>query len=227
MTLKAALVAGASRGLGAKVVEELTRHEWDVIGTSRSIPDWRFPEHASWIQHDIGSTDHEPVSRAIGHRRLDALVINAMQGGPKGGISSVEPTAIMDSLNVAVVGATRLVKACLPALRRSQFPTIAIISSRLGSISAQANGAFEDFDTSYAYRISKAAQNMLVVSLSQEFQGAIRCLAVHPGTLSTSRGRPGANKSPKTAAMQLRERLEETDRKSPQFISLDGNDLDW
>lgn len=133
----------------------------------------------------------------------------------------------MDSLNVAVVGATRLVKACLPALRRSEVPTIAIISSRLGSISAQANGTFDDFDTSYAYRISKAAQNMLVVSLSQEYRGTLRCLAVHPGSLSTSRGRPGANKSPKTAAKQLRKRLEETDRKSPRFVSLDGDDLDW
>ena len=128
---------------------------------------------------------------------------------------------------MAVGGALRIIRACLPALQRSEAPTIAIISSRLGSISAQARGDFQRLDTSYAYRLSKAAQNMLVASLAQEFGSTVRCWAVHPGTLSTARGRPGADKSPDDAAQQLRAELDSPTAESPRFLSLGAADLEW
>jgi NAD(P)-dependent dehydrogenase (short-subunit alcohol dehydrogenase family) len=150
-----------------------------------------------------------------------------MLGGPKGGIAGVEPQELLQSFDVAVGGALRIIRACLPALQRSETPTIAIISSRLGSISAQARSEFRDLDTSYAYRLSKAAQNMLVTSLAQEFGSSVRCWAVHPGTLSTARGRPGADKSPDEAAQQLRAELDSLAADSPRFLSLGGADLEW
>lgn len=131
------------------------------------------------------------------------------------------------AFNVAVCGALRIIRVCLPALHRSEAPTIVIVSSRLGSISAQARADYQELDTSYAYRISKAAQNMLIASLAQEFGPAIRCWAVHPGTLTTGMGRPGAEKTPEEAAIQLRSELESDSRTSPRFISLGSADLEW
>lgn len=227
MPSKTGLIVGASHGLGAATANELAAHAWEVIGTSRSEPEKVTSPKISWVRHDVSSVDPTPIVQAIEGRALDALVVTAMRGGPKGSIALVDPTDLAASFEVAVAGVARVVRACLPALLTAPAPTIAIVSSRLGSISAQARGDFSDFDTSYAYRISKAAQNMFVASLGQEFAGRIRCLAVHPGTLSTTMGRQGANKTAALAASQLRKELESDSPESPRFVSLGSPDLAW
>lgn len=227
MTVGTALVVGASRGLGVAVARDLSEHGWDVIGTSRTPPGHGFPSAARWIRHDLGVDDIELVAEAVSGIRLDALVVTAMKGGPQGGILEIDASTLAESFNVAVVGVVRLVQAVLPGLLLAPAPTIVIVSSRLGSVSAQAAGRFRDFDTSYAYRVSKAAQNMVVASLAQELAGRVRCLAVHPGTLATAMGRPGATKTAAEAAAQLREVLESGNSTSPRFLSLGDADLTW
>jgi NAD(P)-dependent dehydrogenase (short-subunit alcohol dehydrogenase family) len=82
----------------------------------------------------------------------------------------------------------RLAQTLLPTLLAAPAPVIVNVSSRLGSLAALAAGDFADRKTSYAYRVSKAAQNMLTVALAQELAGRVRCWAVHPGSLATAMG---------------------------------------
>ena len=223
-----AVVSGTGRGLGQAIAEELLDAGWSVIGLEREPGERREPRPGlTVIRHDVRAEVPEALNAAIGDRAVDLLVNNAAQGAPRGGVQDADPGAVLHSVDVAVAGPMRLVAALLPSLRRAPRPVIANISSRLGSVTAQARGDFEGFGTSYAYRISKAAQNMLTVSLAQELSPAIRVLAVHPGRLRTEMGRVGADKDPADAAREFLALVDSDDARSPRFCSLGQSDLEW
>jgi NAD(P)-dependent dehydrogenase (short-subunit alcohol dehydrogenase family) len=81
--------------------------------------------------------------------------------------------------------------------------------------------------TSYAYRISKAAQNMATICLANEFGPAIRVWALHPGVLATTMGQKDASGDVQQAARRLLTMADDPDLTSPRYRSLDGDDLPW
>ncbi|WP_287902592.1 SDR family NAD(P)-dependent oxidoreductase [Arthrobacter sp.] len=223
-----AVVSGTGRGLGRAIAEELLDAGWAVIGLERRPGEKPEPRPGlTVIRHDVRAEVPAALHAAIGDRAVDLLVNNAAQGAPGGGVQDADPGAVLRSVDIAVAGPMRLVAALLPSLRRASRPVIVNISSRLGSVTAQARGDFDGFGTSYAYRISKAAQNMLTVSLAQELSPPIRVLAVHPGRLRTEMGRVGADKDPAVAARELLALVDSDDARSPRFCSLGEPDLEW
>lgn len=225
---KCAVVSGASRGFGRAACDELAEHGWDVIALIRDPAG--SPAGRSGIQvvrYDVREGVPSELDAAIDERAVTALINNAVQGAPPAALAEVDVATVLNSFDVNVAGPLRLVQALLPALRRAQGATIVNVSSRLGSISLQARGEFAGFSTSVAYKVSKAAQNMLTVALAQELRGEVRCLAVHPGTLATETGRSGSSKLPRVAAAELRELLESADMTSPRFCALGSDDLPW
>jgi NAD(P)-dependent dehydrogenase (short-subunit alcohol dehydrogenase family) len=91
----------------------------------------------------------------------------------------------------------------------------------------QATGRYAHLSTSYAYRISKAAQNMTTTCLAHELAPDIRVWAVHPGVLGTAMGQAHATQQPIVAARQLVALAGDPDPTSPRFRNLDGDDLPW
>lgn len=91
----------------------------------------------------------------------------------------------------------------------------------------QARGDFKGSSTSYAYRISKAALNMLTICLAEELGDSARCWAVHPGVLDTPTGRPGATNTPAGAAGQLVDLVDSGDLRPLRFCSLGEDDMAW
>lgn len=120
----------------------------------------------------------------------------------------------MPAFELNVAAPFRLVQALLPNLRRADNPLVINVSSRLASIAAQARGDYADLKSSYAYRVSKAAQNMLTVAIATECQGWLRCWAVHPGALLTGMALADAAKPPEQAACELRQLVETPDERS-------------
>lgn len=221
-----AVVTGAGRGLGAALVDCLAARGWSVVACVRtpSSPDDRVRRVIQDVRDPVGPA----LLSAVAGRPVDALVNNAGAGAPGRPLESCDPQSVLNAVDVNVVGPLRLAQALLPSLSAAPSPLIVNVSSRLGSLSAQAAGAFAGRSTSYAYRISKAAQNMLTIALAQEFAGRIRCWAVHPGALTTSMGTADATTSPPEAAMRLAALLDSPDPTSPRYISLDGPpDLTW
>ena len=117
----------------------------------------------------------------------------------------------------------------LPPQERSIF---ANLSARVGSIGDNHLGGW------YAYRASKAAQNMvtrnLAIELRRRAQGLI-CVALHPGTVDTGLSRPFQSKVPanrlfsaERAAKQL---LKVMDGLRPDdsggFFSWNGERIPW
>lgn len=179
------------------------------------------------VIHDVRSDDVSAVVDAVRGRPVDVLINNAAQGAAHRPLGNVDAAGLLNAVDVNAAGPLRMAQALLPQLLAAADPVIVNVTSRLGSVSAQARGDFAGLSTSYAYRVSKAAQNMLTVSLAQDLQGRVRCWAVHPGKLATGMGRADAVKPPRLAARELLALLESDERRSPSFVALGAPDLDW
>lgn len=225
-----AVVTGASRGLGRAVVDELADVGWSVVAVVRdgAHPARPWPVGTTPVVADVGSDEVVAAMRSvIGDRPLDLLVNNAAMGAPIVNLDAAEVQSLLDAVNVNVAGPLRMIKGLLPNLLGSPDALILNLSSRLASLSAQSRGEFAHLGSSYAYRVSKAAQNMLTISVANELAGHVRCWAVHPGALLTDMALADASKPPELAAKQLRELVETRCDVSPRFCSLGGGDLAW
>lgn len=227
---KLVVVTGGNRGFGRSLVEEFSEFGWSVIALSRSpLEAGRSLDgrDVTFVQHDVRSAPRRELTQALQGRPIDLLINNAAQGAPSAELGAIDAAGVLNALDVNVAGPLRLAQFLLPNLLAAAEPIIVNVTSRLGSLSAQANGDFSQLSTSYAYKISNAAQNMLTVSLAQDLQGRVRCWALHPGILATSMGQRDASKNPRTAAKELRELVDAGDRSSPRFCSLGEDDLIW
>jgi len=211
------LITGASRGLGRALVEACSSRGWKTVPLVRNAQvaeriRTEFP-NCSPIIGDVTSNEVETVVtqglRRIG--RIHVLINNAGVPGRTTMIDSVTPAEIVDLFQTHCLGALRCTKAALPFMQNRQR-VIVNVTSRFGSVGRWASGAFAGRSISYSYRIAKASQNMLTVSLAGELgpQGFIVC-AVHPGRLKTQSGASDADTEPETAAHRLTEWIDGID----------------
>lgn len=137
---RAAVVAGASRGLGsavarglaaegcrvvmnargAEALEEAARDVAEATGTEAvAVPgDVREPETARRVV--------EAARERFG--RLDVLVANA-GGPPPGGFDDLEDEAYVDALELNLLSTIRLVRAAVPAMRENGWGRVVAITS--------------------------------------------------------------------------------------------------
>ncbi|MEM7613285.1 MAG: SDR family NAD(P)-dependent oxidoreductase, partial [Pseudomonadota bacterium] len=136
------------------------------------------------------------------------------------------------SFEVNSMGPLLLAKHLSRLLPRREPCTVATLSARVGSISDNRLGGW------YAYRASKAAQNMLTRTLSIELKRKhrrIRCVALHPGTVATDlsapfRGGVDAEKlfsieQSTNYLLQVLDQLDDDD--NGKFFAWDGQKIDW
>lgn len=224
-----AVVTGTSRGLGRATVIELCGRGWEVIAVSRAASGASpLPARATELVTDIGTGGGvEAIARTVDGRPLDLLVNNAASGAPMVDLARVDPGDLAAVFDVNVGAPFRLIQRLLPDLQRAPDALILNVSSRLASLAAQADGRFTHLPSSYPYRISKAALNMLTVCVANELAGRVRCWAVHPGALMTDMGLADAAKPAEQAAQELVDVVERNDASSLRFLALGSEDLAW
>jgi NAD(P)-dependent dehydrogenase (short-subunit alcohol dehydrogenase family) len=102
-------------------------------------------------------------------------------------LESVDFPTLSRTFNVNTFGPILLTQALLPNILRSVHPRIAVMSSRMGSISDNSSGG------SYSYRASKAAVNALFKSLAVDLKPRdVAVILLHPGIVKTNLGGTGA-----------------------------------
>jgi NAD(P)-dependent dehydrogenase (short-subunit alcohol dehydrogenase family) len=200
-----ALVQGASRGIGLETVRQLL----DRGRTRRVFATCRAPESAQALAelaaHHPGRLEVLPLdvqdeasieAAAVAVRQSTdrlALVLNVsgvLQGSgfsPEKKLGHVEPSALRTVFEINAFGPLLVAKHFHPFLRHDGRSVFASLSARVGSISDNRLGGW------YAYRASKAAQNMFTKTISIELQRiAPRAIVVglHPGTVDTDLSRP-------------------------------------
>lgn len=226
-----AVISGAGRGFGAALAAVLADEGWTVYGIVRPGTG---TGHRSvrFLEWDIAHPCPEEVAEVLAGATIDVVVNNAAIGSSQKTLREVDANVLVQLLDNNIVGAVRVTRACLPGLHRAgepgRRPVVVNVSSRLGSATLQAAGEFAGFGTSYGYRLSKAALNMLTLSLHEEFGAELDAWSVHPGALTTGMGRPGASKEPATAARELLRELTGGRGCSPRYFELGSSaPLPW
>jgi len=237
MPLFHVVVTGAGRGLGRSLVANYLSQGAAVYPIVRRAFDADTLKHLDStrchpIVADLSQDDSiTTISKALSAytRCVDVLINNAGIPGNAARIEDATPGEVCELLDVHCLGAMRCIKAALPLLRAAKEPKVVNITSRLGSLSLTHNGTFRHLTVSYAYRIAKAAQNMLTVCLDDELkQQGIQVYAVHPGTLLTESGSSDANVEPSAAAERLTAWIAGADpRLSGLTIDLESGALPW
>lgn len=202
----AAVVIGASGGIGAALVEALRDEDiYDVV-------------HALSRSGDTPIDIEDEASIAAAAARIAAgpapsLVIVATgllhrgERMPEKSYRELDPDWLATTLRVNAIGPALIAKHILPIMPKQGRCVFAVLSARIGSISDNRLGGW------YGYRMAKAAANQLVRTLSIEDKrrndrGII--VGLHPGTVDTGLSkpfqanvRPGTLFTPDRAASQL------------------------
>lgn len=226
MSEEIAVVIGSTGGLGAALLEGLTKTGQfsRVVGVSRrggsnlaAPPDLvpllnNVPPLADIPLLDL--TDANSIERcanALAALGTIRLVINATgllhndRVKPEKSLRDLDAAQMAELFAINAIGPALLMKYFLPLLPRDGRSVFASLSAKVGSIGDNHLGGW------YSYRASKAAQNQLVrtaaIELKRRAPEAI-CVALHPGTVDTGLSRSFAKtgldvQTPTQSATQL------------------------
>lgn len=250
--MRTALVQGASRGLGLACVAALLRGgAWErVIATARDPATSQglaalareYGEALVTIPLDV--TDEGSIAASAERARATTerihtllncagLLHDATRGiAPEKRLEQVEPASLRRLFEVNAFGPLLVARHFLPLLRHDERSVLANVSARVGSIGDDRLGGW------YAYRGSKAAQNLFTRNLAIELRRRAPhciCVAVHPGTVDTDLSQPfQANVPPDhlcgapAAAVRLLRLLDGlAPEDSGSFLAYDGTLIPW
>ena len=197
-----AVVIGARGGVGAAFVDAIqsagARNEvWATSTTGEGLP------HAASRTAAVDITDEDSIVRLAD--AIDAagfvpnLVVNCTgllhnsDFGPERSWRHLDIDVMRKVFDVNTFGVALLGKHLIPRFDRAPRGVFASLSARVGSIADNRLGGW------YSYRASKAAQNMVIKTLSIEasmrWKGLI-CVALHPGTVDTALSEPFSARVP-------------------------------
>ena len=198
------LISERTAGLGLEFVRQYAADNWRVFACCRS------PKQATDLNgiagshpgiltvHEMDVTDGASVGAVAGSLRpeaVDLLISNAgLLGSREWAFGNTDFDNWMDTFEVNVFGAIRVLEAFSDHVARSDLKQMVTISSALGSITDATA------PRNLPYRTSKAAVNMAVrcVSTALESQG-VTCVAVSPGWVQTDMGGGNADLTPRKA----------------------------
>ena len=215
------LITGANRGIGLELSRQLTERGDQVIALCRK-PGPELEALGVRLFSGVDVTDRaalEAVSKDLGDANIDVLINNAgiLEGDT---FDSLDFDQIRKHFEINTLGAllvTSVMKSHLV-----QGSKIIIMTSRMGSIDDNGSGGY------YAYRISKAALNMVGVNLAHDFRNkGIAVAILHPGMVATEMtGRHGVPVSESTEGLVARiDQLRIED--SGGFLHANGERLPW
>lgn len=184
---------------------------------------------------DVSSQESiEAFKQRLGDRPIDLLlnVAGVMYPHDSDTLEKVNLTEFQKTFAVNAFGPLMLTQALLPNIEKAEHPRIAVMSSRVGSITDNSTGGM------YSYRSSKTAVNMLFYNLSIDLRDKnILVILLHPGIVKSNldhRWKAGGNENvrgavePDVAASDLwkvlkSKRLESTGK----FFHRNGEELPW
>lgn len=246
--MRVALVQGASRGIGLEMVKRLVERGDRVVatcrnpGSSRALHDVQRRADGRVRTLEVDVTDESTIERAahvvaseIGE--LDLLVnvsglLHDGAMGPEKKLGHVEPAHLQRAFAVNAFGPLLVIKHFAELMVHGRRAVVANLSARVGSIGDNRLGGW------YAYRASKAAQNMFTRTASIELarrSKALIVVALHPGTVDTALSKPFQRNVPpeklftvEHAASQLLHVIDDlTPRETGSFFAYDGTAIRW
>ncbi len=225
------VITGANRGLGLEFVRQYLADGWHVIAGCRApesaVELNKLQEQGSLmvLPLDVAKQQsRESFCKAIGDTAIHLLINNAGVYGPASTpLGQVDEDLWLEVLRVNTVAPLKMVELLRRNLVNAESSTVAIVSSKMGSIDDNDSGAL------YMYRSSKSAVNSVAKSLSIDLkEEQIKVVALHPGWVLTDMGGPNALIDAPTSISGLKRVLDHlTPEQSGSFIAYDGTMIPW
>jgi NAD(P)-dependent dehydrogenase (short-subunit alcohol dehydrogenase family) len=200
------VVTGANRGIGLEIVRQCAARGDEVFAGARD------PDHAhallalraSVFRCDVADDASVRAFAFAVEGPIDAVINNA---GVIGHMASFEEFDLDDALrtfSINALGPARVTRAFLPHLRRGKTKKVLHLSTGMASIQDNTSGG------AYAYRMSKAALNMMNRSLAVDLrdQGIVTCV-INPGWVKTDMGGKHAETPVEDSVRGILARLDE------------------
>ena len=172
------LVVGANRGIGLGLVQQLRARGERVIATCRGDAGQLARLDDVEVISGVDITSNDAVSAfAAQVPTIDVLwvVAGVLE---RTTLRDPQPQVCQRLLDVNAIGPLRVVSALQDRL--AQGGTVALVTSRMGSVSDNTSGG------SYAYRMSKAALNAAGKSMAVDLaEQRVTVLLLHPGWVRT------------------------------------------
>jgi NAD(P)-dependent dehydrogenase (short-subunit alcohol dehydrogenase family) len=217
------LVTGANRGIGHELVRQLVERGDDVDAVSRTPQEIVYEDkHADsrirLFRCDIADdASVRALAAELGDAAID-MVINCagVGGGTKQSLRDFDFGEALRTYNVDALGALRVSLALLPHVRRGAIKKLVHVTSGLGSIGDNKSGGY------YAYRMAKAALNMMSKSLAVDLRGdGITSIVINPGWVQTDMGGEHAAITPAESVRGMLRVIESA------TLAETGEFLDW
>ena len=216
------VVTGASRGIGLELCRLYHNRGDSVVAVCRSTTEELEAIGVEVVEGiDVAATDAGTrLAAALGGRRVDVLINNAGVFG-NSTLGGIDFDDVLRQYTVNAVAPLRITEALLPSLGKGS--KVAMITSRMGSISDNGSGGY------FAYRMSKAALNAAGVSLARDLAPrGIAVVLLHPGFVQTRMVGFAGDITPQQAAEGLAARIDELDlASSGGFRHSNGQSLPW
>jgi NAD(P)-dependent dehydrogenase (short-subunit alcohol dehydrogenase family) len=202
--MKHALIIAGSRGIGLGLVVEYLARGWQVTATARTSSDELMTLHREvggrLVVESLEVTSvvqTAALAAKLNGQCFDLLILNpGILVGRGTALCDVPDNDILNIFFTNAIGPIRVADALAHLVPRGG--TIAFMSSDMGSVSTNEDGRVE------LYRASKAALNSLIRSFgARHGNDALTVLALHPGVVRTSMGRPDAPLDVHTSVLGL------------------------
>lgn len=215
------LVTGANRGIGLELCRQLKSRGDDVIGVCRNAsPELRALGVRIVDGVDVADAEGvESLAAAVRGEAIDVLVNNAGMLR-RDDLDHLDFGDITAQFEVNALGPLRVTRALLGNLHEGS--KVAIVTSRMGSIGDNTSGGY------YGYRASKAAVNMIGMSLRRDLEPlGVSVVLLHPGMVATDMT-GGRGVSVQASAAGLIERIDALGMNcTGEFRHAEGDTLPW
>jgi NAD(P)-dependent dehydrogenase (short-subunit alcohol dehydrogenase family) len=218
-------ITGASRGLGLEFVRQLRARGDAVVAAvrARSTDQELKAMGARVVGLDVTKPrDIEGLAREL-DGPIDVLINNAGVNSESKRLEDLDPGEIREVFEINAIAPLLVAKALLPSLRAGTQKKIINISSDMGSIAHNAGGS------SYGYRGSKAALNMLSTCMANELRRqGFTCIALDPGWVKTDMGGSGAPLTPRESISKMLRLIDGLrPDQSGMYLDLEGSRVPW
>ena len=231
--MKNVLITGANRGIGLEHTRAFLNRGMQVFAAVRSPQEAddlqalekANPGRVTVVAYDANDPDAPALLKAaVGDTPIDLLLANAgAMGGSQQSFGSVDVEDVMQLVRINSLAPLKLAEALADNVAKSVKKLIAFQSSQMGSIGDNSSGGY------YAYRVSKAALNMVAKGVSNDLKSrGVIVVTMHPGWVKTRMGGSSAPlrvEQSVAGQQQLFDRLAMKD--SGRFFNYDGKELPW
>ena len=226
------LITGASRGIGFALARQYLARGSRVVATARNTGgddllalQQQYRDQIELLTLDVTSAQAIAVMQAtLTKQPLHLLINNAgLYTSGDDSMDTLDSDIWLNEIRVNTIAPFMVTRALRPNLAATDHATVAMISSKMGSLAENRSGG------AYSYRSSKAALNAVTRSLAHDLAcNSISVVALHPGWVRTDMGGPKAPLDTTASAIGLKSVL---DKVGPddngKFFDYTGVQIPW